>query len=58
MAQCRRDRFDYSLGGYFTVGMSIGVVISEKKDRRSLDDCVREADALMYDIKTARKVGR
>ena len=52
------DEYNASSGMPFTVGMSIGVVISEKKDRRSLDDCVREADALMYDIKTARKVGR
>lgn len=52
------DRYNAAAGNPFMVGMSIGTVITEKKDRRTLDDCVREADALMYDIKTERKVGR
>ena len=52
------DEYNRSAGHPFNLGMSIGVVMSEKRDTRSLDDCIREADALMYDIKTDRKVGR
>ena len=42
----------------FRLGMSIGQVLVTKKTKRSLDECIREADAMMYDIKTERKVGR
>ena len=45
--------------GYpFKLGLSVGVVQCPKKDKRSLDDCIKEADSLMYEIKTERKVGR
>jgi diguanylate cyclase (GGDEF)-like protein len=45
--------------GYpFKLGLSVGVVQCPKKDKRSLDDCIKEADSLMYKIKTERKVGR
>jgi len=52
------DSWNTCSGLPYSVDMSIGAVLSEKKDRRTLDECIREADALMYEIKQARKVGR
>lgn len=45
-------------GQSFRLGLSVGVVHAERGSKRSLEDCIREADKLMYGIKTARKVGR
>ena len=42
----------------FRLGMSIGLVHAGRKTKRTLDECIREADALMYKIKAERKVGR
>ena len=52
------DQWNASSGQSWKLGLSVGVVTAGKKDRRSLDECIKEADALMYEIKTARKVGR
>ena len=52
------EAYNNSSGAPFRLGFSIGYVVADRKEKRPLDDCIREADALMYDIKTARKVGR
>ena len=52
------DRASQSSGFPFTLGLSIGAIFTRRGEKRSLEDCMREADALMYQIKTARKVGR
>lgn len=52
------DAYNASSGMPFTLDFSIGTVLAWKNQKRPLDECVREADALMYEIKTERKVGR
>ncbi len=52
------DKYNNVSGKPFRLGLSIGCVLSKRQDKRPLDDCVREADILMYETKTARKVGR
>ena len=52
------DKWNASSSTPFKLGMSIGRVTATKKTKRSLEECIKEADALMYEIKTARKVGR
>ena len=52
------DAYNASSGMPFTLDFSIGTVLARKNQKRPLDECVREADALMYEIKTERKVGR
>ena len=45
-------------GAPFRISFSVGAVLSDKKQKRPLDECVREADDLMYHDKTKRKKGR
>ena len=52
------DAWNESSGQPFRLGLSIGHIKVTKKEKRSLEDCIREADTLMYEIKTARRVGR
>ncbi len=52
------DKWNESSGTPFRLGMSIGRVRTTKKEKRSLEECIREADSEMYGIKTKRKVGR
>lgn len=52
------EAWNETSGQPFRLGLSVGVVLCTKKDKRTLDECIREADALMYEIKTERKVGR
>ena len=52
------DEWNASSGRPFALGMSIGRSVAARNPKRSLDECIREADARMYEIKTARKVGR
>ena len=52
------DAWNESSGQPFRLGLSIGHIKVTKKEKRSLEDCIREADTLMYEIKTARQVGR
>ena len=47
-----------STGAPFHLALSIGCVRADASDSRSLDDCLLEADALMYENKSKRKVGR
>ena len=52
------DAWNASSGMPFKLGMSIGKVLATKKTKRSLEECIKEADTQMYEIKTDRKVGR
>ena len=52
------DQWNASSGMPFRLGMSIGRVLATKKTKRSLEECIKEADSQMYEIKTERKVGR
>jgi len=52
------DAWNETSGQPFRLGLSIGHIRITKKEKRSLEDCIREADTLMYEIKTARQVGR
>ena len=52
------EEWNTSSGKPYKLGMSIGRVLVTKKDKRSLEECIKEADAQMYKIKTERKVGR
>ena len=52
------EAWNKSSGQPFRLGLSVGCVLSAKKDQRTLEDCIRKADSLMYEIKTSRKVGR
>ena len=52
------EAWNQTSGQPFRLGLSVGCVLSERKQKRSLDDCIREADVLMYNIKAERKVGR
>ena len=45
-------------GQPYRLQLSIGCVVSTKRDKHTLEECIREADTRMYDIKTARKAGR
>ncbi|MBR6165033.1 MAG: GGDEF domain-containing protein [Clostridia bacterium] len=52
------DDYNRSSGMPFQLNISIGLVRTTARENRSLGDCVREADSRMYQIKTAKKVGR
>ncbi len=52
------EKWNESSGMPFRLGMSIGCVHAAKKTKRSLEECIKEADSQMYKIKTERKVGR
>ncbi len=52
------EEFNTSSGLPWRLGFSIGSILCEKGQKRSLDDCIREADSMMYEIKNERKVGR
>ena len=52
------DAYNSNSGMPFKLGFSIGTVRAVQNEGRSLDECIREADILMYQIKTDRKVGR
>ena len=52
------EEYNEESGMPFTLGFSIGTVRATKKDKKSMDQCIKEADKLMYEIKTERKAGR
>ena len=45
-------------GRPYELGLSLGVVMSDAAERRPIDDCIKAADALMYEIKDKKKTGR
>ena len=42
----------------FRLGFSIGTVRATAEENKTMDDCIREADAIMYGIKNDRKTRR
>ncbi len=50
--------YNLNSGMPFTLGFSIGTVRAQEWERKTMDQCIREADAAMYDIKTRRRAGR
>ena len=52
------DEYNETSGMPFTLGFSIGTVRTTEKERKTMDDCIKEADAIMYGVKTERKAGR
>ena len=52
------DEWNKSNGQPFALKLSIGCVQAGKKTKKNLDECIREADGLMYEIKIARNAGR
>ena len=52
------ERYNESSGMQFALNFSIGTVEAKASQRRTMDDCIKEADTLMYEVKTARKAGR
>ena len=52
------DTYNSNSGMPFKLGFSVGTVRAVQNEGRSLDECIREADILMYQVKTDRKVGR
>ena len=49
------EQYNTSSGMPFTLGFSIGVIASDVTARRNVDDCIREADQLMYNEKQQKK---
>ena len=47
-----------SRGLPFDISLSIGSVTANRQGGMSLEDCVQKADALMYEIKARKKIGR
>ena len=50
--------YNRTSGMPFTLGFSIGVIHTSESDGRSLDDCIKSADSLMYKIKQKKKTSR
>ena len=50
--------YNRTSGMPFTLGLSLGVVRSDAAERRPIDDCIKAADSLMYEIKEKKKTGR
>ena len=42
----------------YHLGLSLGVIKSDAAERRPISDCIKAADALMYEIKEKKKTGR
>jgi len=56
--QAAAEDYNRTSGMPFRLNLSIGSVRFSTKENRSLAECIREADTLMYQIKNQRKVGR
>ena len=52
------EKYNETSGNPFRLGMSIGIYRTEKKDGKTLEECLKEADEMMYAVKTERKAGR
>ena len=50
--------YNTTSGMPFTLGFSIGTVRAEASRGKTMDDCIKEADAAMYEVKAGRKAGR
>ncbi|MER2057036.1 MAG: diguanylate cyclase, partial [Clostridia bacterium] len=47
-----------TVGRPYELGLSLGVIKSDAAERRPIDDCIKAADSLMYEIKEKKKTGR
>ena len=45
-------------GRPYELGLSLGVIRSDAAERRPIDDCIKAADSLMYEIKEKKKSSR
>ncbi len=52
------DEYNRSSGMPFQLGFSIGTCSAEASEGKTMDDCIKVADAQMYEVKTERKAGR
>ncbi len=52
------EEYNEKSGMPFKLGFSIGTVSTEASEGKTMDDCIKEADAIMYEVKTERKAGR
>lgn len=52
------EEYNRKAGMPFELGFSIGTVRVDTSDGKTMDDCIKEADSIMYNVKTARKAGR
>ena len=52
------DEYNRNSGMPFQLGFSIGTCSAEASERKTMDDCIKVADARMYEVKTERKAGR
>ena len=51
------EEYNRCSGASFTLSLAIGVIRTDGSEHRSLDDCIRAADSLMYDNKQKKKAG-
>ena len=49
------EEYNRTSGMPFTLGFSVGVIRVSAEDQLLLDDCIKEADSLMYKVKQKRK---
>ena len=49
------ERYNDTSGMPFTLGFSVGSIRSDVTERRKVDECIRKADALMYQEKQQKK---
>ena len=52
------DEYNRNSGMPFQLGFSIGTCSAEASEGKTMDDCIKVADARMYEVKTERKAGR
>jgi len=53
---CRAaDAYNRTSGMPFTLGFSAGVIRADVTEREPVDDCIRKADTLMYEVKQQKK---
>ena len=53
--QAAADEFNTSSGEEFAIGFSLGVILSDAAERKPIEDCIKTADTLMYDVKQSKK---
>ena len=56
--QASVKEYNQSSGMPYHLGLSLGVIKSDAAERRPISDCIKAADALMYEIKEKKKTGR
>ena len=56
--QASVKEYNRTSGMPFKLGLSLGVIKSDAAERRPIDDCIKAADSLMYEIKEQKKAGR